>query len=177
MTLHTRRTRRRLALAVGAGVTVALLATGCTGSAGGTATGGGTTLLAAMDNGSPTFTRNFNPFSASKRTTANVIYEPLFVPNTLDGTLVPFLGTAYTQPDPSTIVVTLRDGVKWQDGQDFSAKDVAFTYQLIKDTPALDTTGAWQNLASVDVDGSTVTFHLSSKNVPAVSIVLNVPIV
>lgn len=181
MRLTTWRTRRRLALAVGTGVTLALLATGCTGSAGdsssGGGAGGGTSLLAAMDNGSPTFTRNFNPFSPSKRTTATVIYEPLFVPNVLDGSLVPFLGTTYTQPDASTIVVEVRTGVTWQDGTAFSADDVAYTYQLLKDTPALDTTGAWQDLASVDVDGQTVTFHLSSANVPAASVVLNVPIV
>ncbi|MBU4337652.1 MAG: ABC transporter substrate-binding protein, partial [Actinobacteria bacterium] len=106
-----------------------------------------------------------------------VIYEPLFVTNTLDGTLVPFLGTEYTQPDASTIVVTVRDGVTWQDGEAFTADDVAYTYQLIKDNASLDTTGVWQNVASIDVADSTVTFHLSSQNVPAVSIVLNVPIV
>lgn len=178
MTLHTRATRRRLALAVGTGMTLALLATGCAGQAGGSSTSaGGTSLLAAMDNGSPTFTRNFNPFVTTKRTTANVIYEPLFVTNVLDGTLVPFLGTKYTQPDASTIVVDVRTGVTWQDGTAFSADDVAFTYQLLKDFPALDTTGAWQDLASVSVEGQTVTFHLSSANVPAASVVLNVPIV
>ncbi len=179
MTFSLRRPRKRAAL-VGTGLAVTLLMSAC--SAGPStqspsSAGGGTTMLAAMDNGSPTFTRNFNPFSTSKRTTASVIYEPLFVPNTLDGTLVPFLGAAYEQPDASTIVVTLRDGVTWQDGEAFTADDVAYTYQLLKDQAALDASGVWQQLDSVEVSGSTVTFHLQAPNVPAVSTVLNVPIV
>lgn len=35
--------------------------------------------------------------------------------------------------DGLTIIYKLREGVKWQDGQDFSAEDAAYTFNLIKD--------------------------------------------
>ena len=38
--------------------------------------------------------------------------------------------------------VTTRDGVRWSDGAPFSARDVAFTFELLKRFPALDKRGA-----------------------------------
>lgn len=142
-----------------------------------TSKSGTTSMLLAMDNGSPTFVNNFNPFSGSKRTATNLIYEPLFVLNTLNGDLVPFLASKYEQTDAKTITVTLRDGVTWTDGQKFSADDVTFTFDLIKKTQALDTGGVWAQLDSVEANGQTITFHLKSENVPAASVVLPTTIV
>ena len=138
---------------------------------------GKTSMMVAMDNGSPTFVKNFNPFSGGKRTATNLIYEPLFVLNNIDGSLVPFLGEKYDQPDAKTITVTLRQGAKWSDGQDFTADDVAFTFDYLKKTPAIDSGGAWQHLASVETSGSTVTFHLKTEDVPAALVILPTTIV
>ena len=38
--------------------------------------------------------------------------------------------------DKKSIVFTIRDGVKWSDGQPFTADDVAFTFNLMKQIPA-----------------------------------------
>lgn len=179
MTNGTRRTPRRIASALGVGLAAALVVTGCSATVqppSSTSSGTGS-LLVAADNGSPTFTRNFNPYSPSKRNTATILYEPLFVINTLDGKAVPFLGTGFTQPDTKTIVVDVRDGVKWSDGQAFSAADVVFTYELLKKFPALDTTGVWKHLSSIEASGTKVTMHLVTEDVPAANIVLAVPIV
>src|ERR1700761_5475166 len=35
--------------------------------------------------------------------------------------------------DGKTFTYTLRSGVKWQDGKDFSADDVVFTFNMVKD--------------------------------------------
>jgi peptide/nickel transport system substrate-binding protein len=52
------------------------------------------------------------------------------------------LATAFkSSPDGKQMTITTRDGVKWSDGQPFTAKDVAFTFNLISKTPALDTSG------------------------------------
>lgn len=128
-------------------------------------------ILYGGDSGSPTFVRNFNPFSTSKRTGTNFIYEPLQVVNVIDGTSTPFLATGDKVVNPRTIEYTIRNGVKWSDGQAFTAKDVVYTFNLIKKNAALDTLGVWQHIASVDESGNTVTFHLQSDDVPAASII------
>ena len=37
-----------------------------------------------------------------------------------------------------------RDGVKWNDGEPFTAEDVAFTFNMLKKYPVLDLPGVWQ---------------------------------
>jgi peptide/nickel transport system substrate-binding protein len=128
-------------------------------------------MLVAADNGSPTFVRNFNPFSPSKRTATSYMYEPLEVDNSLDGTSVPFLATGHTQSDAKTVVYTIRKGVTWSDGKPFTPADVLFTFNLIKATPALDTQGEWQHIDSIEVKGDTVVFHLKAADVPAAYII------
>ena len=63
MTDGTRRTRKRLTSALGLGLVAALALSACAApesSSNGTANS--SSLMLAADNGSPTFTRNFNPF-------------------------------------------------------------------------------------------------------------------
>lgn len=115
--------------------------------------------------------RNFNPLIASGALpgTVNIIYEPLTIYSGLDGKETPWLATGYKfSSDGKTLTYTLRDGVKWSDGQAFSADDVVFTFQLIKKFPALDTNGQWTLLNDVKkVDDKTVEFDL--KDVLALS--------
>lgn len=182
MTDGTRQTRKRFVSTLAVGLTAALLLAGCSSS---DSNGGGsdsglpaTSMLLAADNGSPTFEKNFNPYAtANMRKMSTVIYEPLVVVNTLTGEGVPFLATGYEQPDAKTIVVDLREGVKWSDGKEFTAGDVTFTYDLLKKFPALDTTGVWQHIESIEAGDKQITIHLQVENVPAASIVMSVPIV
>ena len=44
---------------------------------------------------------------------------------------------------------TIRTGVQWSDGQPFSAHDVAYTFNLTKEFPALDSRNSWEYLKSV----------------------------
>jgi len=135
------------------------------------------TMLVAADNGSPLFERNFNPYLANKRTAAFYIYEPLVILDNVTGEETPWLSTGYELPDPSTIVFTIRDGVTWQDGEDFTADDVVFTLEMLKDFPATDTQGIWTFIDSVDSDDSTVTIHLQQPNVPAAQLIATTLIV
>jgi peptide/nickel transport system substrate-binding protein len=139
-------------------------ATGCGSSAN---SGQHGVLKIAADDGSPTFARNFNPFSPNARIATTYMYEPLEVVNTLDGKATPFLATGDRFRDPKTLVYTIRDGVKWSDGQPFTPADVAYTFGLIKQTPALDVHGAWQHITSLEVAGRTVVFHLKTPDAPA----------
>lgn len=160
-TRGTRRAAGVLALAVAALTTAA-----CTITPGGQGNDlGATSLLVGADNGSPTFERNFNPFSPIKRIGANLVYEPLFVVNSLDGEETPFLATEYQIVDTSTIDFTIREGVTWSDGEEFGADDVVFTFELLKEFPATDTRGVWQQVESVEADGDVVRFTLTDENV------------
>ncbi len=90
-----------------------------------------------------TFTRNFNPFSSQPLfPTINGIYEPLMIYNKITGENISWLATAYQwSSDNLTLTFTIREGVKWSDGQDFTAKDVAYTFNLQKGNPALSGPG------------------------------------
>lgn len=88
-----------------------------------------------------TWLRNFNPFSPDVRYPAQTgMYESLMVYNKSTGELAPWLATAYAwNADNTELSFTIRQGVKWSDGEPFTAKDVLFTFDLLKNNPALAT--------------------------------------
>lgn len=110
---------------------------------------------------------NFNPMSTQPRHgTMNFIYEPLIVFNPVDGGVPTYwLATdAQYSEDLLSLTFTLREGVKWSDGEDFNADDVVYTMNLLQEDPALDIGGIWQGayVESVEkVDDYTVTFNLT----------------
>ena len=132
---------------------------------------GDDTMLINADKGNPFFTRNFNPYLTNTRTASRWMYEPLILINPLDGTENPWLASKWSQPDARTIVMTIRDGVEWSDGTEFTPDDVDFTFELLEQNPALDIKGAWQHLDDVEVEGQDVVFHLKSEDAPSVSII------
>jgi len=162
------RRKSSAAFAAIAALTLAASIAACSGGGGGTAaSGSGHGVLLASDDGSPTYTENFNPFSPSTRLGSTYMYEPLEVVNTLDGTATPFLATGNKFTDPSTLVYTIRSGVTWSDGTKFTPADVEFTFNLMKKVPALDLHGVWQHIKSLEVTGNTVVFHLKTPDAPA----------
>ncbi len=85
---------------------------------------------------------NFNPFSPTKIIgTDGYMYEPLFFYDNIKGLAakpVGELGDSFTWNSAGTeLSVTLKSGIKWSDGQPFTAADVAFTFNVRKDNPAL----------------------------------------
>jgi len=114
---------------------------------------------------------NFNPFSPSAVSILPVIYETLFSVNILNGDIVPILGTSYKWEDNDLkLIITTRNGVKWSDGTPFTAKDVAFTFNYLKENPALDQSGIWSplsSLQSVEASGDNrVVFTFLKQNTP-----------
>ena len=129
------------------------------------------TMLLAADKGTPMMERNFNPYLVNKRAASSYIYEPLVVINVLDGKGTPWLASKVEQPDARTIDYTIRDGVKWSDGEPFTVDDVVFTLNLIKKFPTLDLKGAWQHIASLEVKGDHLVIHLKEDDAPAQDII------
>jgi peptide/nickel transport system substrate-binding protein len=76
--------------------------------------------------------------------------------------VVPDLAVRLDWPDPLTYVAELPRGVKFHDGSDLTAADVAYTFRRFLD-PAFSSgrKGAYRSLKSVDViDETHVAFHL-----------------
>jgi len=59
----------------------------------------------------------------------DMTHQGKFVPNL--ATEVPSIENGRVSPDGKIWKITLKEGVKWHDGQPFTAKDVAFTYETI----------------------------------------------
>jgi peptide/nickel transport system substrate-binding protein len=84
----------------------------------------------------------------------------------LTGSSPPGSLTAWTfGTDAKSLTFTLRHGVKWSDGTPFTAKDVVFTFQLLKKDFA---GGGFPYVASVMANGDySVTFSFSESFAPA----------
>jgi peptide/nickel transport system substrate-binding protein len=115
--------------------------------------------------------RNFNPLttaSAARWPTLAGIYEPLFVFNSVRSEQVPWLAVAHEWRGGNQVLrITTRSGVLWSDGRPFKARDVAFTFELMRRHAALDRRGVWDFLAEVHaVNDSTVDFHFQRVFIP-----------
>jgi peptide/nickel transport system substrate-binding protein len=81
-----------------------------------------------------------------------------------DGSVFPSLGTSWEMVDDTTWQFALREGVKFHNGEDFTADDVKYSFDI-----ALDEERAWPirgNIVLIDevevVDDYTVNFHTSA---------------
>jgi peptide/nickel transport system substrate-binding protein len=108
---------------------------------------------------------NYNPFSPNTLV-GGYIYEPLMALNTFACEYEPWLATAFEWKDAQNLQFTIREGVKWSDGQPFTPDDVVFTMDMLKEHTALDARGMWQVLETVTAEGNNVLFKFKE---PAVS--------
>ena len=73
-----------------------------------------------------------------------------------------------SSPDGKTWDVTLRPGVKWQDGQPFNATDVKFTFDLYQDSTFASPTGSFVSAIVGGKNNVTITGPMSVRfNLPA----------
>ena len=103
--------------------------------------------------------QNFNPFDLGGRrqSTMDFVYEPLVIFNDYDsGKPIYRLATGYKfSDDLKSITYTLRDGVKWSDGQPLTSADMKFTLELMLKNPAVDIVGVGESVASVEAPSPT----------------------
>jgi peptide/nickel transport system substrate-binding protein len=116
-----------------------------------------------------TWTCGFNPFNANTNfLSIGTEYEVLtFVDPLKSGKTTSWLASGYAWSNHNrTLTFTIRSGVKWSDGQPFSAADVLFTFKLLKAHPGLDLNAAWSVLKSVTQKGNRVSFTFKTPAVP-----------
>ena len=108
-----------------------------------------------------TITQAFSPWASTNASwgmgATGLIYEPLIQFDLASPTVhYPWLATSYTWSDSGkAITFAIRQGVKWNNGTPLTAADVAFTFNLIKKTTAINLDGL--NISSVSTSGNNVT--------------------
>jgi peptide/nickel transport system substrate-binding protein len=149
---------------VAAGVATALLLTGCSSSTPAETATGPALTIAKPDGAIATESNNpwIGDSSALKLGYVNTIFEPLAFVNVIaDKPVTPWLASEITWADDyKSVTVTARDNVKWNDGEDFTADDIAFTFKLMRDNPAIES--AALGITDAVVDGNKVTISFAN---------------
>src|SRR5215510_7280030 len=128
------------------------------------------------------FIRNFNPLlevGDVRWPAVRSMYEPLLVYNWIDASYVPWLATgSHFSDDHKTLRFDLRRGVRWSDGRPFTARDVVFTFELLRKFKSLDLRGVWEFVDGVRApDDFTVELTFSRVFIPGLFYIAQQPIV
>lgn len=90
------------------------------------------------------------------------VYESLYQRNYETGEMEPWLATSMEYVGDDEIHITLREGVKFHDGNEMTAEDVFYTFQTIANNTRAR---AWSSMQNVDFENSTIVddYHLILK--------------
>ncbi|MCA1216984.1 ABC transporter substrate-binding protein [Streptomyces sp. 8L] len=128
--MNTRRSRRGRATACAAAAAALATVAGCTsGGSGGSPEASDTFVY-----GDPLESSSFNPLLQSQTDSVTEMVFRGLVGHGDDNRIVPALATSWTiSPDGTQYTFHLREGVRWQDGEPFTAADVAYTLGEVRD--------------------------------------------
>jgi peptide/nickel transport system substrate-binding protein len=104
-----------------------------------------------------------NPGATNSQGHHQVMIESLYYLNYQTGELIPWLASepAEWNDDYTEVVISLRDGIKWSDGQPFTADDIVFTFDMLRENPTLAYAATVVNVAeAVAVDPLTLQITL-----------------
>ena len=122
-----------------------------------------------FDTINPILSNNKNVQDISK-----LIYDPL-ITLTSDFKAEGALAKEWAKQNDNSYIIKLKENVKWSDGQKFTAEDVRFTIDKLKELPSVYSSNV-QYVISVDVvDDYTITINLE-KEIPFFEYQLTFPI-
>jgi peptide/nickel transport system substrate-binding protein len=134
----------------------------CSSSPSSNNTTSGTAPTLVMESSPETsITQAFNPFLATQAAygmgATGLIYEPLIEFDlAAPPKYYPWLATNYAWGNGGKqITFTIRSGVKWSNGTPLTPADVAFTFNMVKKTPAINLGGL--TISNVSASGNNVT--------------------
>ena len=146
--------------AIGVLMAAGVLAAACggTSSSSSPGTSSAPSGVLTIDNESGgTWACDFNPFNLSYISfSLGNVYEPLVFVNALqNGQQTPWLATSWTWGNGNKqLTFTIRNGVKFSNGNPLTAADVVFTFNMLKKFKTLDVNSVWSVLNSVAQQGS-----------------------
>lgn len=142
-------------------VVMSLALTACQDS--GSANSSSGSLMINYASGKTVLQRNFNPLTSTGDASPGTriyMYQSLMGVNVLKGgEFEPWLASAQKlSADGRTLTVDIDKKATWSDGKPVTAADVVFTFELVKKTPALNSSGV--SFSSVTAQGQkTVVFQ------------------
>jgi len=161
--------RRRLLRLVGAAG-----AAGIAGCAGGSGGSGGPELVATLGADVKTYDPTLANDTTSRKV-MNLVYEPLLSVD-FEGEVRPTLATDVERLDDRTWRLSLREGVSFHDGSDFTAADVVATFERYAGTPRESDVSLWYDDATI-VDDHALDVTLRDRYAPLETSLGAVPIV
>jgi len=149
---------KTIGVLMAAGVLAAACGSSSPSSSGSTGTSSGPSGVLTIDNESGgTWPCGFNPFNlANIGYSLGNVYEPLVFVNTLQNAQeTPWLATSWTWANGNKqVTFTIRNGVKFSNGDPMTAADVVFTFNMLKKYKTLDLNSVWSVLSGVTQQGS-----------------------
>ena len=125
--------------------------------------------VASFDSINPILSKNKNIQDVSK-----IIFEPLMT-LTKEYKLETCLAKEWAKQNETTYLIKLRDDKKWSDGQKFTADDVKFTIDRLKDSDTIYSSNV-KNVITVEVIDSTTVRITLNQEVPFFEYNLTFPI-
>ncbi len=94
----------------------------------------------------------------------NLMYRALFLADSTLTEVKPDLADSYEVSDDGLVyTITLKDGLKWSDGEALTVDDVQFSIETALKAATINSiyTAAFKNIESIKADGNTITLTMS----------------